>query len=155
VQSTHAVSARATHALTPCPTTPRPRTWLREIITGGQTIETCSAWCAVSHDADRVGMLDDLVHAADEHSLVLPGFDESSAILSARVQVDPYDTDPRRNVPHVLFEPARDDVMGGLSPEEFVAVIGQVRAHLDLLEQTVLAQLVQARAEHAGQSATA
>lgn len=133
---------------------PRPRTWLREIITGGQTIETCGSFCTATHAADRVGMLDDLVHAADEVALVLPGCDESSAILSARVQVDPYDTDPRRNVPHILFESARDEVLGALSPEEFVAVIGQVRAHLDLLEQTVLAQLVAARAEY-GVTATA
>lgn len=137
------------------PAAPRPRTWLREIITGGQILETCASFCTAPHDADRVGMLDDLVHAADEVSLVLPGCDESSAVLSARVQVDPYDADPARNVPHILFESARDEVLGALSPEEFVAVIGQVRAHLDLLEQTVLAQLVQARAEHAGQSVTA
>lgn len=155
MQSTHSVSARATRALTPCPPADRPRTWLREIITGGQIVESCPAFCVSSHTHDGVGMLDDLVHAADEVSLVLPGCDESSAILSARVQVDPYDTDPARNVPHILFESARDEVLGALSPEEFVAVIGRVRAHLDLLEQQVLAQLVQARAEHAGQSATA
>lgn len=133
---------------TPAPTGSRPRTWRREIITGGQTIETCASFCTALHAADRVGMLDDLVHAADEVSLVLPGCDESSAILSARVQVDPYDMDPARNVPHVLFESARDEVLGALSPEEFVAVLAEVRAHLDLLEQTVLAQLVQARAEY-------
>lgn len=141
-------SAPAQSETPPAPTSPRPRTWRREIITGGQTIETCPAFCTASHVVDRVGMLDDLVHAADEVSLVLPGCDESSAILSARVQVDPYDTDPRRHVPHVLFESARDEVMGALSPEEFVAVLAEVRSHLDLLEQTVLAQLVAARAEY-------
>lgn len=132
----------------PVSSSTRPRTWRREIITGGQIYETCPSFCTASHVVDRVGMLDDLVHAADEVSLVMPGFDESAAILSARVQVDPYDTDPRRHVPHILFEPARDDVMGGLTPEEFTVVIAQVRAHLDRLEQTVLAQLVAARAEY-------
>lgn len=136
----------------PSTTTPaaRPRTWRREIITGGQTIETCTSFCTASHADDRVGMLDDLIHSADEVSLVMPGLGASSAVLSARVQVDPYDTDPRRHVPHILFEPARDDVMEALTAEEFVAALALVRAHLDHLEQAVLAQLVQARAEYAG-----
>lgn len=153
--SVSSTSTKTQPETAPAPAAARPRTWLREIITGGQILETCGSFCTASHAHDRVGMLDDLVHAADEVSLTLPGCDESSAILSARVQVDPYDTDPRRNVPHILFESARDEVLGALSPEEFVAVIGRVRAHLDRLEQTVLVQLVQARAEHAGASVSA
>jgi hypothetical protein len=42
-----------------------------------------------------------------------------------------------------------EKVMDELGPEEFATVIAQIRAHADALEG-VLAQLVQARAEHAG-----
>jgi hypothetical protein len=130
------------------PAAPRPRTWLREIIPSGQIVETCPKFCTSSHLTDQRGMLDDLIHGADEVSLVFPGMDESMAILSARVQVDPYSTDPCRNVPHVLFEPSRDEPMGPLDPEQYLAVLDSVQAHLDRLREQVLAQLVAARAEY-------
>jgi hypothetical protein len=163
MESTHVDSASESLALSPRLRAGRPRTWLREIIPSGQIVETCPAWCTSSHHADTRGMLDDLVHVGDGVELEVETFDHwsdgtpvslPSPVLRADVRIDPYSANPKRNVPFVSFEPWQDEVMDELGPEEFAAVIAQVRAHCDRLEG-VLAQLVQARAEHAGQTATA
>jgi hypothetical protein len=140
------------------PTAPRPRTWLREIIPSGQTIETCPVWCVSSHLTDQRGMLDDLVHVGEGVEMTVDTFDHwsdgtpvslPSPALRADVRIDPYSANPKRSQPFVSFEPWQDEVMDELGPEEFAAVIAKIRAHADRLEG-VLAQLVQARAEHAG-----
>jgi hypothetical protein len=136
----------------------QPRTWLREIIPSGQIVETCPAWCTASHLTDARGMLDDLVHVGAPVEMVVDTFDHWSdgtpvslpaPVLRADVRIDPYSDNPKRNRPFVSFEPWQDEVMDELGPEEFATVIAQIRAHADALEG-VLAQLVQARAEHAG-----
>lgn len=141
---------------TATPAAASPRTWLRHIVGGGQIVETCPEFCASSHLGDERGMLTDLVHSGSEVSTQVEVFDQWSAgvpvtasapFLAARVQVDPYSDDPRRNVPHVALEPWQDEIMEGLTPDGLAAVIAQIRAHCDRLEQ-VHAQLVQARAEH-------
>lgn len=147
----------------PTNSTDRPRTWLREIIPSGQIVETCPAWCVSSHRSDARGMLDDLVHVGDGVELVVDTFDHwqdgtpvslPSPSLRADVRIDPYSPNPKRNLPFVSFEPWQDEVMDELGPEEFAAVIAQIRAHADRLDG-VLAQLVAARAEHAGATVTA
>jgi hypothetical protein len=68
-------------------------------------------------------------------------------VLASRINVDPYNDKPERRVPHLVLEPFQDEVMECLTPDEFAAVIAQVRAHCDRLE-AVHAQLVKARAEY-------
>jgi hypothetical protein len=136
----------------------RPRTWLRRIIGGGQIVETCPSWCIADHDSDRTGMLDDLIHIGEETSLTVETFDRwqdgepvtrPEQILRAGVRVDPYSENPKRNIPFAVFEPWGDEGLDEMDPAAFAAVIAQIRAHCDQLEG-VLAQLVQARAEHPG-----
>jgi hypothetical protein len=131
---------------------------VREIISGGQIIETCPSWCTATHEQDARGMLDDLVHVGPEVGMRFDLFDHwedgqaayaAQSILLARVQIDPYSTDPRRNRPHVLFEPRMDEPVECADREEFAAYIAQIRAHADHLEG-VLAQLDKASAEHDG-----
>lgn len=133
-----------------------PRTWVRRIVTGGQIVETCEAWCTASHATDDCGNLDDLTHVGATTEMFVDTADHWSdgapvtlplPVLRANVCVDPYSEDPRRNRPFVSFEPAQDDVMDALDPDEFAAVIAQIRAHCDRLE-LVLADLVQARAQY-------
>ncbi|MFF8422125.1 DUF6907 domain-containing protein [Streptomyces sp. NPDC015680] len=73
--------------------------------------------------------------------------DAADAVLAGRINVDPYSEDPRRNVPHIHLEPFQDEVMECLDPQEFDAVIAQVRAHCERLDE-VHTQLVMARAEY-------
>ncbi|MGQ7747044.1 DUF6907 domain-containing protein [Streptomyces sp. WC2508] len=73
--------------------------------------------------------------------------DAADAVLAGRINVDPYLKDPRRNVPHIHLEPFQDEVMECLDPQEFDAVIAQVRAHCERLDE-VHTQLVMARAEY-------
>lgn len=133
----------------------RPRTWLREIIPSGQSAERCPAWCVSDHHNDQRGMLDDLVHIGEGVEMFVSTFDHWSdgtpvslpvPVLRADVRVDPYSDNPKRNQPFISFEPWQDEVMDELGPEEFAAVIAQIRAHADRL-QGVLGQLVAARAE--------
>lgn len=137
----------------------RPRTWRREIITGGQCIETCPEWCDFDHARDVRSNLDDLTHYGAEVAADMavvgfragsPELEEVSA-LRVQIRVDPYSTNPRRNVPFATFEVLEDEVMDELGPEELAAVIAQIRAHCDRLDG-VLAQLVQARAEYGVQA---
>jgi hypothetical protein len=130
----------------------QPRTWLRRIFTGGQIIESCPDWCTDSHFNDDSGNLDDLNHGACFDGPQLAVFDAKEGhlpmpVLAGRINVDPYSEDPRRNTPHIHLEPFQDEVMECLTPEEFAAVIAQVRAHCDRLDE-VHAQLVQIRAAH-------
>ncbi|MFI5769615.1 DUF6907 domain-containing protein [Streptomyces sp. NPDC051658] len=129
-----------------------PRTWLRHINSGGQIVETCPAWCTDSHRSDGSGFLDDLSHGAHFNGPQVAVFDAEHGslpmpVLAGRINVDPYSSDPRRSVPHIHLEPFQDEVMECLDPDEFAAVIAQVRAHCDRLNK-VHAQLVKARAEY-------
>ncbi|MCX4786495.1 hypothetical protein OG369_09955 [Streptomyces sp. NBC_01221] len=128
------------------------RTWLRHINSGDQIVETCPAWCTDSHRSDDSGFLDDLSHGARFDGPELHVFDAEHGtlplpVLAGRINVDPYSEDPRRHVPHIHLEPFQDEVMECLDPQEFAAVIAQVRAHCDRLDE-VHAQLVKARAEY-------
>lgn len=124
------------------PAAPRPRTWLREIVTGGQIVETCPDWCATDPGHDLRSNLDDLTHYTGETLVEL-----SVEALIAQVRVDPYSTNPRRHIPYVTFEAVDGEMLDELGPEEFAAVIAKIRAHCDRLDG-VLAQLVAARAEY-------
>ncbi|MCX4863484.1 MULTISPECIES: hypothetical protein [unclassified Streptomyces] len=129
-----------------------PRTWPRHINSGGQIVETCPAWCTDSHRSDDSGFLDDLSHGARFDGPELAVFDAEHGalpmpVLAGRINMDPYSEDPARSVPHIHLEPFQDEVMECLDPEEFAAVIAQVRAHCDRLDE-VHAQLVKARAEY-------
>ncbi|WP_326768825.1 hypothetical protein OG978_33655 [Streptomyces sp. NBC_01591] len=129
-----------------------PRTWLRQIHSGGQIFETCPAWCTDNHRSDDSGFLDDLSHGAHFNGPELPVSDAEHGslpmpVFAGRINVDPYSEDPRRSVPHIHLEPFQDEVMECLDPREFAAVIAQVRAHCDRLDE-VHAQLVKARAEY-------
>lgn len=128
------------------------RSWLRRIWSGGQSVETCPAWCTDRHANDHHGNLDDLQHGSRFDGPLLPVFDAEQGtapvpILAGRINVDPYSSDPRRNVPHVHLEPFADEVMECLAPDEFAAVIDQVQAHCDQL-RAVHALLVRVRAEY-------
>ncbi|MGW7001378.1 DUF6907 domain-containing protein [Streptomyces sp. NPDC054933] len=147
---------QSTSNVTHLPTAPapsaQPRSWLRKIVGGGQIIETCPGWCEDHHVNDDSGALDDLCHTSEAVSVRMPVHLAGSGlanwpILAARINVDPYSDDPARRVPHVNFEPAPDDVMESLDPDEFAAAIAQVRAHCDRLDG-VHARLVAARAEY-------
>lgn len=122
--------------------TTRPRTWLREIVTGGQILETCEEWCESDHGHDVRSNLDDLAHSSGETFVEL-----SVEALIAQIRVDPYSTNPRRRVPYATFEAVDGEMLDELGPEELAAVIAKIRAHLDKLDG-VLGQLVQARAEY-------
>jgi hypothetical protein len=145
------VESQSPVAATPV-TSDAPRTWLRRIFTGGQIIESCPDWCTDSHFNDDSGNLDDLCHGDYFDGPQLAVFDAEQGklpmpILAGRINVDPYSSDPRRNTPHIHLEPFQDEVMECLTPDEFAAVIAQVRAHCDRLDE-VHAQLVRIRAEH-------
>ncbi|MCM2579517.1 DUF6907 domain-containing protein [Streptomyces meridianus] len=129
------------------------RTWARQIRGGGQIIETCPAWCTDSHhlDVERASSLDDLTHGDYFDGPELPVFDAEQGtapvqILAGRINIDPYSENPKRRTPHIHFEPFMDEVMECLGPDEFGAVIAQIRAHCDRLDE-VHAQLLQVRAE--------
>lgn len=129
---------------------PAARTWVRRIHGGGQRVETCPEWCTDSHRNDTSGHLDDLQHGAHFDGPMLPVFDAGLGtvpmpILAGRLSVDPYSSDPRRNRPHVHLEPYADEVMECLTPDELAAIIGQLRAHCDRLDE-VHAQLVKVQA---------
>ena len=137
----------------PAQTSPRARSWIRRIWSGGQMTETCPEWCEDTHHADQEvgGNLDDLSHGTAYVATHLPVFDAEEGtlawpVLAARINVDPYSEDPRRNVPHVTFEPWQDEVMECLDPDDFAAVIAQLRAHCDRLDE-VLAKLTRVRGE--------
>jgi hypothetical protein len=128
-----------------------PRTWLRHITGGGQIVETCPSWCTDSHRTDTHGALDDLQHGRSIQGVSLPAFDWAKGtvgvqVLPVRLAVDPYSAEPERAVPHILVEVAADEYSLPLSPAEFAAMLGSVRAHLDWLQDAVLGQLVAARA---------
>ncbi|MGW6604237.1 DUF6907 domain-containing protein [Streptomyces sp. NPDC055036] len=127
-------------------------TWLRRISTGGQIMETCPSFCTDSHHNDDIGALDDLQHGVEFDGLELAAFgvEDGAAkwpVLAGRINVDPYNEDAKRQVPHVNLSDFKDEVMECLSPDEFAATIAKLRAHCDTLEK-VHAQLVQARAEY-------
>ncbi|MFB6977723.1 DUF6907 domain-containing protein [Streptomyces scopuliridis] len=135
------------------PPPPSPRTWLRRIDGGGQIIEACPAYCTDSHRNDQDSALDDLQHGADFEGTDLAVFDAEDGtcawpLLSGRISVDPYSEDARRRVPHINLMVFQDEVMEALTPDEFAAVIAQVRAHCDRLEAEVLGELVRAPAEY-------
>ncbi|MER5618322.1 hypothetical protein [Streptomyces sp. NPDC002215] len=93
---------------------------------------------------------DDLSHGAHFDGPRLDTFDTEhgtlpTPVLAGRINVDPYSEDPRRNVPHIHLEPFQDEVMQCLDPQEFAAVIAQVRAHCERLDE-LHTQLVMARA---------
>ncbi|MER7174600.1 DUF6907 domain-containing protein [Streptomyces mesophilus] len=136
--------------------TAEPRTWLRRIWKGGQIVETCPAWCTDTHWNDQSGYLVDLCHGDGFQGPELSVFDAEDGMVqvplfTGRINVDPYSSEPARNVPHVHLEPYPDQVMECLTPDEFAAVIAQLRAHCDRLDQ-VHARLVEARAEWQGQA---
>ncbi|MFE9886841.1 DUF6907 domain-containing protein [Streptomyces scopuliridis] len=137
----------------PTASSPSPRTWLRKISSGGQIVETCPSFCTDSHHNDDVGALDDLQHGAEFEGTEMEVFDAEDGtcawpLLSGRISVDPYSEDARRRVPHISLDVFRDEMMEALSPDEFAAVIAQVRAQCDRLEAGVLAQLAKVRAEY-------
>lgn len=133
-------------------TSPAPRTWMRKITGGGQIVESCPAGCTDSHDGDLSGDLDDLQHGADFEGVPVEVPDAvwgslGMPVLAGRLNVSPYSEFPERRVPHVLLVPWEDVVSEALSPDEFAAVIANLRAHCDALD-AVHARLVQAVAEH-------
>lgn len=127
------------------------RTWLRRIWGGGQIVESCPSWCTDHHRNDEDGALVDLSHGRSFGGTMLRVFDAEEGtiempILDARINVDPYSDKPERRLPHVVFEPWEDEYMECLDPDGFAAVIAQVRAHCDRLDE-VHAALVAARHE--------
>lgn len=129
-------------------------TWVRRIEGGGQIVETCPPVCTDGHLNDDHGALDDLQHGASLPGVEVDVFDWTDGttpmpILSPRIAVDPYSTNPTRNVPHVLLELFQDEFTVPLGPEQFAAVIAKVRAHCDQLEAEVLPKLREAIGDHA------
>lgn len=138
----------------PSPSGPVRGSFTVPLVTGRVHTETCPSGCTRDHALDARGaFLEDLYHRiGDEVSMQVEVFDAEDGtvgmpILAAHIQVDPYSADARLRVPHVVLEPAPDDVMECLDPAEFAAVIGQVEAHLVRLRR-VHAELVAARAEY-------
>lgn len=153
MDSTHTVSTRDSHALTPClPPADRPRVWTRQINGGGATVERCPAFCTDTHWADQGRMLVDLSHSSAAVAMrVATRIDGSPdpvawPVMSAAIKQWPYLEDAEDREPYVAFEPSPDDVIE-MDPDRLAAMIGEIRAHADRLEQ-VHAQLVQAVAEH-------
>lgn len=134
-----------------------PRTWVRQIVGGGQITEQCPDWCVSDHLGDERGNLDDLTHSSRITEMFVNTFDHWSngepvtmplPVLRAEIRIDPYSDDPNRSIPFVAFEPAQDDVMDELGPEELAAIVAQLRAHCDELDKVVVA-LRAARNGHA------
>lgn len=103
-------------------------------------MEMCPAWCSDSHHNDADGRLDDLRHGVCLDGTLLPLFDAdlgavAMPLLAARLNVDPYSENPNRRVPHVVLELWQGRVMECLSPDDFAAVIRQVRVQCDRLEE--------------------
>lgn len=151
-----AVTSEADSASLPAPEVVQPtqstsRTWLRKIWTGGQITETCPSFCTDNHRNDDIGALDDLQHGVEfdgqELAVELDMEDRAAEwpVLAGRINVDPYNKDAKRRVPHVNLSVFMDEVMECLSPDEFASVIKRVRTHCDRLEK-VHAQLLEARA---------
>lgn len=153
-----AVASEADSASLPAPAvvhTPArvtSRTWPRKIWTGGQIVEMCPSFCTDNHQNDDIGALDDLQHGVefDGPKLAVLNVEGGTAewpVLAGRINVDPYNEDAKRRVPHVNLSVFMDEVMECLSPAEFAAVIAKVRTHCDGLEK-VHAQLLRARSEY-------
>lgn len=161
MQSNHAVSARESGALTqslPAPAAGRPRTWLRRIMGGGQTIESCPSWCTNDHLHAQGSALADLTHTSEPIAAEVEVFDMwadgeavtlQASVLSAQIRQNPYSENAKRNLPFVAFEPTDGEIADELSPEEFAEVIDTLQAHVERL-RLMHARLVQARAEHPG-----
>ncbi|MFI0897095.1 DUF6907 domain-containing protein [Streptomyces sp. NPDC020983] len=138
----------------PEPSPTEPRTWVRDIVTGGQTTEVCPEFCTFSHDADRVGFLDDLVHSGDDTAVHLTirsfrtGEPTAEPVEALRVQIrlDPYSDNPRRRQPFATLELLEDEMADELGPEELLALLRLIRDHLDDVEYRVVPQLIAARA---------
>ena len=131
-------------------------TWVRRIIGGGQVIEACPAWCTADHRADLLSNLDDLIHHGPEVAVEIPVVEHwedgepvtyQAPALIARLHVDPYSTNPRRNRPFATLEVMEDVTADELGPDDLAAIIEQFRAHVNRLV-AVHTQLVAAVAEH-------
>lgn len=153
MDSTHTVSARDSHALTPCLTpADRPRTWIRRIDGGGAIATTCPSWCTDTHWNDQGKMLVDLSHSSAAVAMRVAtrvdGDPDPVAwpVMSAAIKQWPYLEDAEDREPYVAFEPSPDDVIE-MDPDRLAAMIGEIRAHADRLEQ-VHAQLVDAVTQH-------
>ncbi|MFF1843079.1 DUF6907 domain-containing protein [Streptomyces sp. NPDC058217] len=151
------VPAQAAPSLASTPPAAGPssarRSWLRKLRGGGQIVESCPDWCTDNHRGDASGALIDLSHGSNFPGTPMAVFDAALGtvampLLASRINVDPYSDQPERRVPHVVLEPFQDEVMECLSPDEFAAVIAQVRERCDFLMGKVHAQLVKARAEY-------
>ncbi|MGW7330447.1 DUF6907 domain-containing protein [Streptomyces sp. NPDC054840] len=114
-------------------------------------VESCPSWCTDRHWNDEDGALVDLSHGRDFGGTPLAVFDATEGtiempVLDARINVDPYSDRPERRLPHVVLQPWEDEVMECLDPDQFAAVIAQMRAHCVELDK-VHAALVAARRE--------
>lgn len=112
------------------------------LVDGGLHVEVCPAGCVTDHSSDARGaFLEDLAHVlGGEVSMTIEVEDGVEGavqlpVLRGQIQVDPYSTDPRTRVPHVVLEPSAGEVVSGLGPVELAAVIARVRAHCDRLER--------------------
>ncbi|MFD5784755.1 DUF6907 domain-containing protein [Streptomyces sp. NPDC126933] len=94
-----------------------PRTWVRKILPDGQVTETCPPHCADNHSNEQPGSLADLTHGFYFDGPELPVFDAKQGavlvpILGGRIQISPYSTDRKRQMPHLVLELLQDEVMG-------------------------------------------
>lgn len=137
-----------TTSMVPSPSTdqsstagPTLRRWERIVGETARMIETCPPECEDTHTTDLTATgIDDLTHGYRFEGPQLPVFDATEGtalvpILAGRVQIDPYNRDATLRRPHLNFEPFQDEVMEGLTPDEFAQVIATIRAHCDELEK--------------------
>jgi hypothetical protein len=137
-------------AVTPPPRS--PRSWLRRIWGGGVITEVCPEWCTATHAKDQGRHLDDITHSsttisAKLHLDVDEAGREAWPILLAKIESDPHSEREELQVPYVTFEPSSDDIIQVMGPDEFAALIGQIRDHCDRLDR-LHGQLIEARAEY-------
>ncbi|MFE6663885.1 DUF6907 domain-containing protein [Streptomyces sp. NPDC057697] len=128
-----------------------PRTWVRRVENGGQITEYCPTYCTDHHTNDQDECLSHLFHGFHFERPEVAVFDAKDGtalapILQGRIQIAPYDQNPRLHMPHLVFEPFQDEVMECVDPDDFADIISKIRTHCDRLDE-IHSQLVQIRTE--------
>ncbi|MEU1008164.1 hypothetical protein [Streptomyces sp. NPDC005890] len=143
------------------PISAEPRTWTFTHSQTGETVPvTCMPGCTINHQHD----VDSPSHPVDIFCWTNPvatatlpldtnGTPEDYAVLSTRIEVDPFATDMARRLPFAIVEFIDEHYISGLDPDGLAAVIRTVSNQLAAMRQAH-AELIRIRAEYIRRSET-